>query len=97
VLDWNWFTLGPTWCDWVGVVPTMHAQGHDLGELLDSSPLSRSAGPHAIDVWLALIGVYMLVKAGDEPMPGTTVALRQHQWYFARVFLSSPATHRGWL
>lgn len=22
VLDWNWFTLGPAWCDWVGVVRT---------------------------------------------------------------------------
>ena len=42
VLDWNWVTLGPAWCDWVGVIPTMAAQGHDLAKLLDSTSLSRS-------------------------------------------------------
>jgi hypothetical protein len=96
VLDWNWVTLGPAWCDWVGLVPTMHAQGHDLAELLDSTPLSRSADPHAVDVWLALLAVYMLVCCEDEPPPGTTIALRHHQRYYAKVFLDSLATHRGW-
>ena len=97
VLDWNWVTLGPAWCDWVSVVPAMQAQGHDLGELLDSTPLSRSADPHALDVWLALLAVYMLACCEDEPPQGATMALRHHQRYYARVFLDSLATHRGWL
>ena len=97
VLDWNWVTLGPAWCDWVSVIPAMQAQGHDLGELLDSTPLSRSADPHALDVWLAVLAVYMLVCCEDEPPLGATMALRHHQRYYARVFLDSLATHRGWL
>ena len=97
VLDWNWVTLGPAWCDWVSVIPAMQAQGHDLGELLDSTPLSRSADPHAVDVWLAVLAVYMLVCCEDEPPLGATMALRHHQRYYARVFLDSLATHRGWL
>jgi Phosphotransferase enzyme family len=97
VLDWNWVTLGPAWCDWVGLIPTMQSQGHDLGDLLDSTPLSRSADPHAVDAWLALVAVFMLCCVDEDPLPGTTVALRQHQRHFAKVFLDSLATHRGWL
>jgi Phosphotransferase enzyme family len=97
VLDWNWVTLGPAWCDWVGLIPTMQSQGHDLGDLLDSTSLSRSADPHGVDVWLALVAVFMLCCLDQDPVPGTTVALRQHQRHFARVFLDSLATHRGWL
>jgi Phosphotransferase enzyme family len=97
VLDWNWVTLGPAWCDWVSVIPAMQAQGHDLGELLDSTPLSRSADPHALDVWLAVLAIYMMVCCEDEPPLGATIALRHHQRYYARVFLDSLATHRGWL
>jgi len=97
VLDWNWVTLGPPWCDWVGVIPTMQAQGHDLAELLDSTPLSRSADPHSLDVWLAVLAAFMLCRLDDEPPPGTTMGLRQHQRYYARIFLESLATHRGWL
>lgn len=97
VLDWNWVTRGPAWCDWVGLIPTMQAQGHSLAQLLDSTPLSRSADPHAMDVWLALLAIYLLVGVEDEPPPGTTAALRQHQRYYARVYLDSLATHRGWL
>jgi hypothetical protein len=96
VLDWNWVTIGPAWCDWVSVIPTMQAQGHDLGALLDSTPSSRSADPHSVDVWLALVALYLMVGLEDEPPPGTTVALRRHQRYYARIFLDSLATHRGW-
>ena len=97
VLDWNWVTLGPAWCDWVGVIPTMAAQGHDLAKLLDSTSLSRSADPHAMDVWLALLAVYLLVSCEDQPPPGATMALRRHQRHYARVYLDALATHRGWL
>jgi len=97
VLDWNWVTLAPAWCDWVGLIPTMQAQGHDLGGLLDSTPLSRSADPYCVDVWLAVLAVFMLVTLDDAPPGGTTMALRRHQRYYARVFLDSLAAHRGWL
>jgi Phosphotransferase enzyme family len=97
VLDWNWVTLGPPWCDWVGLVPSMQAQGYDLAGLLDSSPLSRTADPHALNVFLAQIAVFMLSDLDDQPPPGLTLAIRHHQRYYARIFLDTLATHRGWL
>ena len=97
LLDWNWVTLGPPWCDWVALIPSMQAQGHDLAKLLDSTPLSRSADPHALDVWIALVAVYMLAGCQAEPPPGTTGALRRHQRYYAGIFLDTLASHRGWL
>jgi hypothetical protein len=97
VLDWNWVTLGPAWCDWVGLVPSIHDQGYRLGELLDSTPLSSDADPKAVDSFFAVIAVYMLSSLDDEPPRGTTMALRDHQRYYARIFLDSLATHRGWV
>lgn len=96
LLDWNWVTLGPAWCDWVGLVPSIQDQGHRLGELLDSTPLSRDAHPEAIDSFFAVIAVYMLSSLDDDPPRGTTAALRDHQRYYARIFLDSLAGHRGW-
>jgi hypothetical protein len=96
LLDWNWVTLGPAWCDWVGLIPSMQAHGHDLGELLDSTPLSRTADSHAVDVFLALIAVYMLSGLETPPPSGATMALRDHQRYYARLFLDTLAAHRGW-
>jgi hypothetical protein len=97
VLDWNWVTLGPAWCDWVGLVPSIHDQGHSLGELLDSTPLSSDADPQAVDSFFAVLGVYMLSSLDDDAPRGTTVALRAHQRYYARIFLDSLANHRGWV
>jgi len=97
ILDWNWVTLGPAWCDWVGIIPTMHDQGYELADLMASSPLSREAAPDAIDAFLAVIAIYMLVGLGEGPPHGTIAALRHHQRYYARIFLNSLATHRGWL
>jgi hypothetical protein len=96
LLDWNWVTLGPPWCDWVGLIPTMQAHGHDLGRLLDSTPLSRTADPYAVDVFLALIAVYMLSGLEAPPPAGATMAMRDHQRYYARLFLDTLAAHRGW-
>ncbi|MHB8185332.1 MAG: hypothetical protein ACYDDU_04455 [Dermatophilaceae bacterium] len=97
MLDWNWVTLGPAWCDWVGLIPTIHDQGYGIGDLLASSPLSRDADPDAIDSFFAVIAVYMLRGLDDDPPSGITTAIRHHQRYFARIFLGSLATHRGWL
>jgi len=96
VLDWNWVTLGPAWCDWVGVIPSMHDQGYGLGNLLASSSLSRDADPGAIDSFFAVIAIYMLGGLDDEPPHGTTMALRHHSRYYARIFLNSLAAHGGW-
>ncbi len=97
VLDWNWVTLGPAWCDWVGLIPTIHAQGYEFGELLASSPLSRDADLEAIDSFFAVIAVYMLRGLDHDPPSGTTSAVRHHQRYYARIFLDSLATRRRWL
>lgn len=96
VLDWNWVTLGPAWCDWVGIIPTMHDQGYGLGDLISSSPLSRDADPGAMDSFFAVIAVYMLRSLDDFPPFGTTIALREHSRYYARIFLNSLAAHRNW-
>ena len=94
VLDWNWVTIGPAWCDWVGIIPTMHDQGYELADLMASSPLSRDADPDAIDAFLAVIAIYMLVGLGDGPPHGTIAALRHHQRYYSRIFRDSLAAHR---
>ena len=96
VLDWNWVTLGPAWCDRVGLIPTIHDQGHDLADLLASSPLSQDADRDAIDAFLAVIAVYMLSGLDDQAPYGTTAALRSHQRYYARIFLNALATQRDW-
>jgi len=96
VLDWNWVCLGPAWCDWVGLLPTMQAQGRRLAPLIDSSPLSRDADPDLVDAWFAVVAVYMLRGLDHEAPYGTTTALRQHQRLYARIFLASLAEHRGW-
>ena len=96
LLDWNWVTLGPAWCDWVGLIPTIHAQGYEFGDLLASSPLSRDADPEAIDSFFAVIAVYMLRGLDHDPPSGTTSAVRHHQRYYARIFLDSLATQRHW-
>jgi hypothetical protein len=71
--------------------------GYDLGRLLDSKPLSRTANPHAVHVLLARIAVFMADSLDLDSPPGLTVALRPHQRYHARIFLASLATHRSWL
>lgn len=96
VLDWNWVTLGPAWCDWVGLIPTMQDQGYGLVDLLASSQLSRDADPEAIDSFFAVIAVYMLRGLDDDAPTGVTSAIRRHQRYFARIFLNSLGAHRGW-
>ena len=94
VLDWNWVTLGPAWCDWVGLIPTIHDQGYALADLLASSPLSHDADPDAIESFLAVIAVYMLrgLDSPARPQP-----LLDHTRYTARIFLNSLAAHHGWL
>ena len=96
ILDWNWVTLGPAWCDWVGIIPTMHDQGYELSDLLASTTLSRDADPEAVDSFLAVIAIYMLVGLGDGPPHGFIAALRHHRRYYARIFLNSLAAHRSW-
>ncbi|HET7477384.1 MAG TPA: hypothetical protein VFJ97_15350 [Dermatophilaceae bacterium] len=96
VLDWNWLTLGPAWCDWAGLVPTMHDQGHDLPGLLARTALSRDAEPAQLAAWFAIIAVYMLQNLDADPPMGTTVALRQHARYYARIFLAALAVQRRW-
>jgi len=74
----------------------MQAQGHDLAALLDSTTLSRTADPHAVDVFLALVAVYMLSGLDTRPPAGATMSLRHHQRFQGRIFLDTLAAHRGW-
>ncbi|MEO6144439.1 MAG: hypothetical protein ABIP19_10715 [Dermatophilaceae bacterium] len=58
--------------------------------------LFRDADTDAIDAFFAIIALYMLRSLDGDPPVGTTSALRQHQRYYARIFLGSLAEHRGW-
>jgi Phosphotransferase enzyme family len=96
LLDWNWVTVGPPWCDWVALVPGMQAQGHDLPKLLDSTPLSRSAGPHLLTSgspwWRSPCWPDARLSHHRAPRrPFAATALLR------RDLPNTLASHRGWL
>lgn len=95
-LDWNWFTLGPGWCDWAGLLPGMRDQGRDLRGLLDRASVCDRADDDALKAWFAVLAVFMLQNLHKKPLPGTTMALRRHQRYYARTFLETLGDLSGW-
>jgi hypothetical protein len=96
VVDWNWVGAAAPWVDWVGLLPMMAAHGIDTDALDASSPLTREADPESVDAYLATIAVYMLGGYRNDPPPGCTPALRQHQLLMAHLFLEHLRRRRGW-
>lgn len=96
VLDWNWVGAGPAWADFVGLLPMMGWQGHDVARLVAQSPLTREADPDAVDGFVACVAVFMMDSFRKEPPPGCTPALRRHQALMARMFLEFLRSRRGW-
>jgi aminoglycoside phosphotransferase len=96
VVDWNWVGAAAAWLDWIGLLPLMAAQGVDTGTLLAASPLTRDVDPDALDAYLASIAAYMLGGYRNEPPPGCTTALRQHQLLMAHLFLEFLRRRRRW-
>jgi hypothetical protein len=96
LVDWNWLAVGPTWTDFVGVLPLARADGLDADRWLAASPLTREVDPAAVDAWLAVIAAYMLANAGSPVWPGGPPTVRTHQRRYARTFLDWLGARRGW-
>lgn len=96
LVDWNWLGLGPSWVDFVGVLPLARADGVDVEGWLRRSPLTRDVDPGDVDTWLAVIAAYMLAGADRPVWPGGPPAVRVHQRRYARTFLDWLGARRGW-
>jgi hypothetical protein len=96
LVDWNWLMRGPSWTDFVGVLPLARADGLDADGWIRRSPLTRDVEPESIDAFLATIAAYMLSNADQPVWPGGPASLRLHQRRYARTFLDWLGQRRGW-
>jgi thiamine kinase-like enzyme len=96
LVDWNWLMRGPSWFDFVGVLPLARADGLDADGWISRSPLTRDVDPESIDAFLATIAAYMLGNADQPVWPGGPPSVRVHQRRYARTFLDWLAQRRGW-
>lgn len=95
-VDWNWLTLGPSWVDWVGLLPVAQHQGIDTFTAVTRSPLTADVPKDHLDCLVAVIAAYMMKQTDAPPPPGCTPALREHQRLYAWTFLDWLAVRRGW-
>ncbi|ADB32829.1 aminoglycoside phosphotransferase [Kribbella flavida DSM 17836] len=95
-VDWNWLSLGPAWCDWVGLLPVAQAHGIDTAAAIRRSPLTADVPADDLDCCAAIIAAYMLDALDAPPPPGCTPELRRHQRLYAWTFLDWLALRRGW-
>lgn len=96
LVDWNWVTLGPAWCDYVGLLPLMAHQGLDVDELMRRSPLLEGVDGEAVDAFLAILVGYLVDACAQPTVPGSRSAVRAHQRLMARTFIAMLAARRGW-
>jgi phosphotransferase family enzyme len=96
VLDWNWVSRGPAWCDWVGLLPLMAAHGLDVDRMVGRSPLVEGVEPEALDAFLAVLVGYFVDACEQPVVPGSQSLVRAHQRHLATVFLALLAHRRGW-
>jgi hypothetical protein len=96
LVDWNWLMRGPSWTDFVGVLPLARADGLDADGWIRRSPLTRDVDPESIDAFLATIAAYMLSNADQPVWPGGPSSVRVHQRRYARTFLDWLGHRRGW-
>jgi hypothetical protein len=95
-VDWNWLTLGPSWVDWVGLLPGAQYHGIDTFDAITRSPLTADVPQDHLDCFVAVIAAYMMKNADAPPPPGCTPALREHQRLYAWTFLDWLAVRRKW-
>jgi Ser/Thr protein kinase RdoA (MazF antagonist) len=96
-LDWNWLSLGPSWFDWLCLLPLAHRDGIDTIAALRTNPLTAGAPADHLDCLAAVIAVYMLHNLDAPPPPGCTPELRRHQRLYGWAFLDWLAVRRGWV
>lgn len=95
ICDWNYLTRGPAWADWVGLLPYARQGGLDADALLRTSALSAGLPDDAIDSWLALLAAYMVVS-GSSPEVPTSLSLRAHGRFTARIMVDWVCERRKW-
>jgi hypothetical protein len=95
VVDWNWVTRGPVWCDWVGLLPLMAHHGLDVERMAARSPLLEGVDAEAVDAFLAILVGYLVDACVQPTVPGSRSAVRAHQRHMARTFTALVASRRG--
>jgi aminoglycoside phosphotransferase (APT) family kinase protein len=78
ITDWNWLLHAPEWADLGLLLPQLHADGVDLGPAY-ASPLLADVPADHLDAGLAWLAALMFVSAPQEPFPGASPYLRDHQ------------------
>jgi hypothetical protein len=78
ITDWNWLLHAPEWADLGLLLPQLHADGVDLGPAY-SSRLLAGVPADDLDAGLAWLAALMFVSAPQEPFPGASPYLRDHQ------------------
>jgi hypothetical protein len=96
VVDWNWVTRGPAWCDWVSLLPLMAHQGMDVESMSARSPQLEGVDDEAVDAFLAILVGYLADACQQPTVPGSRSAVRAHQRFMAQTFIELVASRRGW-
>lgn len=89
VCDWNWLAVTAPWTDLVGLLVSVHAEGHDADALLAGHPLGRRVEDRSVDCFLAMLAGYYTAQA-SQPCPTTSPWMRVHQAWWRDATL-------GWL
>ena len=69
VCDWNWLTLAAPWVDLVGLLISVHGDGHDAQALLAAHPLAVGVSPRAVDAFLAAVAGNWAEEAAKASAP----------------------------
>jgi hypothetical protein len=96
VLDWNWVTRGPVWCDYAGLLPLMAHHGLDVEPRMARSPLLEGVDDEAVDAFLAIIVGYLVDACVQPTVRGSRSAVRLHQRHLAGTFLALLARRHRW-
>jgi len=95
VCDWNFLARGPSWSDWVGLLPYVRHAALDADTWLRSSRLSATADPAAVDAWLAVLAAYMTVRGLSPEIPSSPF-LRAHARFTPGIMIDWLFERRKW-
>jgi len=93
--DWNWPTVGAAWLDTLFLLIGPRGDGLDVDAVLAERPLTRDVPGHDVDSVLALLVGYFF-KSADDPVPPTSLHLRDHQRWQGEVVWEWLCERRGW-
>lgn len=96
LVDWNWVTRGPAWCDWVGLLPVMAHHGLDVEHRMARSPLLEGVDDDAVDAFLAILVGYFVDACVQPTVTGSRSAVRAHQRHLAATFTAMLTRRRRW-